>query len=289
MKEKTGLVMEGGAMRGLFTAAVNDVLMEEGIRLDGAIGVSAGATFGCNYVTNQPRRALRYCIKYRMDPRFCSIPSLLLTGDMYGAEFCYHTLPDKLDPVDHQAFLESGIPFYAVCTDIETGEPVYHLCRSLSGFELEWIRASASMPLASQIVRVSGRALLDGGITDSIPLRYFEEIGYKRNVVILTQPKSYRKQPNSLMPLIRMRYRAYPALIHAMARRHMVYNDQLRDVRRAEKAGRAFVIRPPYKLPVSHNSHSAAKLREVYAIGRETALKALPALRKFLAEDGGEA
>ena len=284
MNEKKGLVLEGGAMRGMFTGAVIDVLMDENIRLDGMIGVSAGATFGCNYVTHQPRRVLRYCLKYRMDPRFCSFLSLLLTGDMYGAKFCYHTLPERLDPVDHETFVSCGIPYWVVCTDVETGEAVYHHCKTLSGRELEWIRASASMPLASRIVRVGGRAMLDGGITDSIPLEFFRRQGYTKNVVVLTQPAGYQKSPNGMMPLVRKFYRAYPALIRAMEQRHTVYNAQVQAVLDAEKRGEAFIIRPPRTLPIKHTTHSAEKLRETYAIGRKAALAALPALKQFLAE-----
>lgn len=279
---KTGLVLEGGAMRGIFTAAVTDVLLENNIRLDGVAAVSAGATFGCNYISNQPRRALRYCIKYRLDPRFCSVLSLICTGDLFGAEFCYHTLPEKLDPFDNRRFVQSGIPFYIVTTDVETGKAVYHRCPVLREEELEWVRASASMPLASRIVRVGGHALLDGGITDSIPLQFMQQQGYARNVVVLTQPYGYQKPENSAMPAVRLMYHAYPKLVHAMARRHHVYNEQLQQVAAAEKAGTAFVIRPPRTLPVGHVTHSAARLREVYAIGRKTALKALPKLREFL-------
>ncbi len=281
--QKTGLVLEGGAMRGLFSAAVLDRLMEEDIRLDGMIGISAGATFGCNYVTHQPGRAYRYCMKYRHDPRFCSVPSLLLTGDMYGAEFCYHTLPERLDPVDNETFVSSGIPFYLAATDVDTGKAVYHLCKDIvSHDELEWVRACASMPLASQIVSVGGRRLLDGGITDSIPLKYFEYKGYRRNVVILTQPAGYRKQPNSMMPLIRRVYRNYPALIRAMERRHLVYNRQIEYVEAAASRGDVFLIRPETQLPVNHITHQAEKIRAVYEAGKKQADKQFPALMAFL-------
>lgn len=283
MTPKTGLILEGGAMRGMFTTGVIDVLMENEIRLDGMVGVSAGATFGCNYVTHQIRRPLRYCIKYAKDKRFCSAWSFVKTGDLYGAEFCYHTLPEELDPIDNGAFLRSGIPFYVVATDINTGKAVYHLCRTLNSHQdLEWIRASASMPLAARIVCVGGRELLDGGIADSIPLRFFESRGYRRNVIVLTQPLGYRKKPNSMLPAIRTRYRQYPELIAAMERRHLVYNRQLCQVAEAENAGRAFVIRPPEKLAIGHISHDPAEMRQVYALGRQTALKALPALTAFL-------
>ncbi|MBP0966909.1 MAG: patatin family protein [Oscillospiraceae bacterium] len=280
---QTGLVMEGGAMRGLFTAGVIDVFMEEGIRTDGVIGVSAGATFGCNYVTQQKGRPLRYCTRFCRDPRFCSTASLLLTGDMFGAEFCYHTIPEKLDPIDNETFLRSGIPFYIVCTDVNTGKAVYHQCKDmLSREELEWVRAGASMPLCSQIVKAGKYELLDGGIADSVPLKYFEYKGYARNIVILTQPADYVKQPNSTMPLVRTVYRKYPKLIRALERRHEIYNQQIAYVREAEQNGTAFVIRPPEKLPVSHLTHDPELMRTVYATGRRTAMAAIPALREFL-------
>ena len=282
MKQKLGLVLEGGAMRGLFTSGVLDVFLDEGITADGVIGVSAGATFGCNFLTKQKGRALRYCLRYINDPRFCSIPSLLLTGDMFGAEFCYHTIPEQLDPIDNETFQKCGVPFYIACTDVHTGRAVYHQCRDLLDREE---RACASMPLASQIVRAGSYEMLDGGISDSIPLKYFEYKGFRRNIVILTQPKDYVKQPASMMKLARTVYRKYPALICAMERRHIMYNRQTAHVREAEENGTAFVIRPPEKLPVSHVTHDPDKLRAVYAIGRETGLAVLPALRRFLAAE----
>ena len=286
MKQKTGLVMEGGAMRGLFTAGIIDVLMEQEIEADGVIGISAGATFGCNYLTKQIGRPLRYCVRFAKDPRFCSVSSLLTTGDMFGAKFCYETIPLELDIIDNDTFVRQNVPFYVAATDVHTGRAVYHQCRDvISPAELDWIRASASMPLASQIVRAGDYELLDGGIADSIPLKYMEYKGYARNIVILTQPLGYLKQPNSTMPLVRTVYRDYPALIRAMERRHIVYNRQLEYIAAAEAEGRAFVIRPPRRLPVSHITHSAERMREVYAIGRQTALTVLPELRTFLAEN----
>ena len=286
MKQKTGLVMEGGAMRGLFTAGIIDVLMEQEIEADGVIGISAGATFGCNYLTKQIGRPLRYCVRFAKDPRFCSVSSLLTTGDMFGAKFCYETIPLELDIIDNDTFVKQNVPFYVAATDVHTGRAVYHQCKDvISPAELDWSRASASMPLASQIVRAGNYELLDGGIADSIPLKYMEYKGYARNIVILTQPLGYLKQPNSTMPLVRTVYRDYPALIRAMERRHIVYNRQLEYIAAAEADGRAFVIRPPRRLPVSHITHSAERMREVYAIGRQTALTVLPALRTFLAEN----
>ncbi len=289
MKQKCGLVLEGGAMRGLFSAGVLDVFLENDIRTDSVFAVSAGATFGCNYLTNQKGRALRYCIKYAADPRFCSVASLLLTGDMYGAEFCYHTIPEQLDPIDNDTFLEKGIPFYIVCTDMQTGKAIYHRCADvISREELEWVRACASMPLASSIVHAGKYELLDGGIADSIPLKYAQYKGFEKNIVILTQPAGYQKQPNSLMPLVRSVYRNYPNFIRAMERRHLMYNRQLEAVAEAEANGLAFVIRPPQKLPVSHITHNPEIMREVYALGRQTAVRILPDLQAYLQASGND-
>ena len=146
---KTGLVMEGGAMRGLFTAGVIDVMMEKEIEFDGAIGVSAGAAFGCNYKSKQIGRALRYNINDCKDKRYCSMKSLITTGNLYGAEFCYHELPDKLDIFDCETFENNPMEFYLVCTDVLTGKPIYKKCEKADYDCLEWMRASASMPLAS--------------------------------------------------------------------------------------------------------------------------------------------
>ena len=178
---KTGLVLEGGAMRGMFTAGVLDVLMEHNIQLDGAIGVSAGAVFGCNYKSHQIGRTIRYNTEYCTDRRYASFGNLLRTGNLYSEQFCYHTVPEKLDPFDTEAFRENPMDFFVVCTDVRTGEPIYHKCRTGDAEDIRWMQASASMPLAAKIVKIGHYQLLDGGVADSIPVRFFESIGYKRN------------------------------------------------------------------------------------------------------------
>ena len=210
---KIGLVLEGGAMRGMYTAGVLDVLMENDIKVDGTIGVSAGACFGCNYKSRQIGRSIRYNLKYCRDPRYISIRSLLFSGDIYNAKFCYEELPARLDPFDEETYRENPVEFYATCTDVLTGEPVYKQCLKGDDTEIEWFRASASMPLVSRIVEADGIQMLDGGISDSIPLKYYQSIGYEKNLVILTRPEGYVKGPNKLMPLMRMRLRKYPNFI----------------------------------------------------------------------------
>ncbi|MBQ8182004.1 MAG: patatin family protein [Ruminococcus sp.] len=279
---KNGLVLEGGAMRGLFTAGIIDVFMENDIAFDGAVGVSAGAAFGCNYKSDQPRRVIRYNTRFCRDKRFCSVHSLIKTGDMFGAEFCYHEIPEKLDLFDFETYRNSPMKFYAVCTDVNTGMPVYHRCDTMNDTELEWIRASASMPMASRIVSVDGYNMLDGGISDSIPLKFMEKNGYERNVVILTQPRGYTKSKNSLLPLMKVVYRKYPALLKTIENRHIMYNNQLKYVRKAEKESRAYVIAPDEKLPVKRVEHDPEVLLEVYRIGRMAGMKHLASIRDFL-------
>ena len=279
---KTGLVLEGGAMRGMFTAGVLDVLMEHNIDVDGVIGVSAGATFGCNYKSRQIGRTIRYNMKYCNDPRYCSFRSLLKTGDLFGAEFCYHTLPEQLDLFDNETYEASPVEFYMVTTDVNTGEPVYYKCDKFDHEGLEWVRASASMPLVSRIVEVGGRQMLDGGISDSIPLSYFQSIGYEKNLVVLTQPRDYVKKENKLLPLMKLKLKNYPNLLETMKNRHTNYNDTLEYIRSEEQKGSILVLCPTEKLPIGRIEHHPERLKAVYDIGRNIALEHLEEIKNFL-------
>ena len=278
---KKGLVLEGGAMRGLFTAGVIDVMMEAKVEPDGLIGVSAGAAFGCNYKSRQPGRAIRYNKRFARDKRYSGLWSLLRSGDYFNAEFGYHIVPYKYDLFDVETFEQNPLEFFAVCTDVLTGQAVYHKIDHVNFEELEWLRASASMPLASRVVEVQGRKLLDGGVADSIPLEYFENIGYERNLVILTQPDGYVKEHNKLMPLMRIALRKYPKMIEALDNRHIMYNQQLVYVYQAESAGRALVIRPEAPLPIGHISHDPEEMQRIYDIGRETGKKYIERIKAF--------
>lgn len=279
---KIGLVMEGGAMRGLFTAGVIDVLMENQITFDGAIGVSAGAAFGCNFKSRQIGRVIRYNTKYCRDPRYGSFRSLLKTGDIYSKEFAYGELPNVLDPFDTKAFSENPMEFYVVATNIETGLPVYHKCETGTGEDMDWIQASASMPLVSHPVEIGGKLLLDGGMSDSVPLAYFQSIGYQKNVVILTRPEDYRKKKNKLMPVIRVRMHQYPNMIETLAYRHIMYNDEIAYIRKQKELGNTFIIEPREALHIGPVEHDPKELLRVYETGRKTAMEQLPALQAFL-------
>ena len=270
-------------MRGLWTAGVTDVMMEHDVWPDGLIGVSAGAAFGCNYKSRQAGRAIRYNTRFAKDSRYSGLRSLLTTGDYFNAQFGYHIVPYQYDLFDVEAFEQNPMVFTVVCTDVLTGKAVYHDMTHVDYDELEWLRASASMPLASKVVEVQGRKLLDGGVADSIPLSYNEQQGYDRNVVILTQPKGYRKEHNRLMPLIRLSLRKYPNMVKAMADRHLMYNRELDYVAQAEREGRCLVIRPDEKIPIGHISHDADEMRHVYELGRQVGERYIERIKEFYA------
>ena len=281
---KKGLVLEGGAMRGLFTAGIIDVMMEHGVWPDGLIGVSAGAAFGCNMKSRQVGRAIRYNKRFARDSRYSGVRSLLTTGDYFNAQFAYHVVPHEYDIFDNQAFEENPMEFVAVCTDVETGQAVYKRLDQCNEDTYDWIRASASMPLCSRVVCLEGYKLLDGGVSDSIPLEYAEQQGYERNVVILTQPLGYRKHHTRLMPLMRIGLRKYPRMVEAMDRRYLMYNHQLDYVAEAERQGRCLVIRPDEKLPIGHVSHDPEQMERVYQTGRQMGERKINEIKELLCE-----
>lgn len=280
---KTGLILEGGAMRGLFSAGAMDVLMEHGIEFDGAIGVSAGAAFGCNYKSRQPGRVIRYNTRFCKDPRFSGFRSLLRTGDLYGADFCYREMPEALDVFDTVAYNAHPMEFYVVCTDITTGKAVYHRCDKGDSESLQWMRASASMPLVSRVVEIGEHRLLDGGIADSIPLHYFESIGYEKNLLILTQPADYQKRKNPLLPLMKIALMRYPKVYEAMKIRHLRYNETLAYIRKREASGVALAIRPQAPLEIGRVEHDAGRMQQVYQCGRAAAEQQIEKIKSFFA------
>lgn len=283
---KTGLVLEGGAMRGMYTAGVLDAMMEHHIEVDGAIGVSAGATFGCNYKSKQIGRTIRYNMKYSRDPRYAGIRSLIKTGDLYGADFCYRQIPEKLDMFDVGTYQKNPMDFYVVATDINTGKPVYHLCSKGDREDIEWYRASASMPLVSRIVRIDGKELLDGGISDSIPIYKFREMGYEKNIVILTRHHGYQKKKSGALPIIRLKMRKkYPALVRSIENRHEVYNRTLNDLMEMEKRGEVYIIQPKKPIKIRRTEKNPKKLKALYDTGYQEGLRHLESLKKFIETD----
>lgn len=279
---RTGLIMEGGAMRGMFTAGVLDVMMKHKIEFDTAIGVSAGAVFGCNFKSGQPGRVIRYNAAYCTNPHYAGLRTLVKTGDIFGEKFCYHDIPDYLDPFDYRAYRDNPLEFHVVATEVKTGKAVYHRVDACDREGLLWLRASASMPVVSNIVKIGSYELLDGGIGDSLPVRYLEELGCDRNVLIATRPLGYRKGPNRAISLARTRLYRYPNMIAAMKQRHMHYNEALEYALEREKAGGLFVIRPSRTIDVSPVEHSRQKLLAAYGMGREAMNSRLRELQEFL-------
>lgn len=280
--DATGVVFEGGGMRGLFTAGVIDVWMERGITATAAVGVSAGATFGCNFKSLQIGRPRRYNERFCADPRYASLRNLLTTGDLYSRDFAYGELPWEIDPFDLAAFERNPMRFYTVSTDLATGGAVYHELTGSGAEVIEWIRSSASIPVLARPVELDGMRLLDGGVADSIPLDWMLAQGFAKTVVVLTQPAGYQKEPNSLMPLLRLWFRRYPRFVAALADRHERYNATLDKIARLEREGRIFVVRPSASVKTPAMVRDPALLEEIYQRGRADALAALPALEAYL-------
>ena len=278
---KTGIVLEGGGMRGLYSAGILDVLMEHGIEVDGLVGVSAGAVFGGNYKSKQIGRAITYNKKVCKDPRYGTFRSLFKTGDLFDVDFCYRIIPEEISPVDTVTYASNPLEFYVTCTDVETGEAVYHKSVDMKE-SLEWVRASASMPLVSKIVEIDGKGYLDGGIAESIPIDFMRQQGFDKNIVVLTRPRGYKKSKNKLVWLARIILRKYPAVIHDMKTRHIGYNERLCQLVSLEEKGEVLLFYPDQSAMISRTESNPEKLQMCYDAGRRDALERLDEIRKFV-------
>ena len=281
---KKGLVLEGGAMRGLFTAGVIDALLEHNIEFDGAVGVSAGAAFGVNYKSRQIGRSLRYNLRFAGNPRYASWKSWLRSGNLYGANFCYHLIPDELDKFDKKEFIQNPMEFWSVSTDASTGEANYHLLTDCGYLDLEWVRASASIPFFANPVAIHGHFYFDGGVSDSIPIRFAQK-HYDKNVIITTQPKEYRKAADRLWPIEKIVLRKYPNVLKKVKTRSQDYNNCLDYIEKEEIAGSVFVIRPPEALDIGTIETNKDNIKRVYNIGYYEAERQLEKLVEFLREE----
>ena len=281
--KKFGIVMEGGGMRGLYTAGVIDVLMENDIYADSAVGVSAGAVFGCNYKSEQIGRVRRYNKKYCKDKRLASIRNWITTGDIYSKEFGYNELPWKLDIFDRGTYKDNPMKFTVVCTDINTGKPVYHQCPNGDVEDIEWMRASASIPVVSRPVKLGGKQLLDGGVSDPIPVEWMLKQGYEKNIVVLTRDINYRKTATPrMMMFLKAVLHKYPALLEDLEKRHIHYNETLEKLGSLEKAGRVHIIRPSQPVKAAMIERDADNLERIYQMGRSDMEKDLEQLRAYL-------
>ncbi|MBQ9988791.1 MAG: patatin family protein [Clostridia bacterium] len=276
----TGLVLEGGAMRGMYSAGVLDVWMEHNVKFDVIVGVSAGALFGVNYLSGQKGRVIRYNKRFNGDKNYIGLRPLLREGNIINTEYAYHTVPHTLDVFDDAAFQASGVPFYAVVTNIETGEAEY--IRLTSVFEqMDVLRASGSMPFVSKPVEIGGRLYLDGGIADSIPFRHLQTLGCNKIVAVLTREPGYIKKPMS-PALIRLKYGKNTPLAQNLIRRHESYNSASGALQALENAGGAFAVRPQTALSIGRIEKKPQKLQSIYDLGRADGEKSLDALFAYM-------
>lgn len=280
--ERRGLVLEGGGMRGVFTAGVLDYFIEKGIEFDTCIGVSAGSCLACSYLSKQLKRGYRTVTDYLDDPRYCGVKSYIKTGDYFGAEMLYKTIPDELDLYDYEAFDKSTTEFYAVVTNCGTGEAEYKRIRDMHK-GIGYVRASSSLPLLSRTVWIGKKPYLDGGIADSIPIKKSESLGNKKNVVVLTRDREYRKKKNQMMAAMKLRYgREFPKLVERMENRHTEYNATLDYLYQQEKEGKVFLLQPPAPVTIGRLEKNREKLEALYRQGYETAEKSEAALLRYL-------
>lgn len=278
---KTGLVLEGGAMRGVYTAGVLDVFMENDISFDGIIGVSAGALFGVNLLSKQKGRVIRYSKRFNGDKNYMGLRPLLKTGNIIDTQYAYYKVPLELDIFDNETYMASGVPFYAVTTNMETGEAEYIQIKDV--FEqMETLRASASMPFVSKPVALDGKWYLDGAVADSIPFEKFFEMGYDRLVIVLTKDADYVKSPVSPFMTRAVYGKKYAAFEQKLRNRHNNYNGCMERIRAAEKEGRIFVIRPTQKVSIKRTEKDPKKMQDMYELGVRDANDALDRLTAYI-------
>lgn len=277
---KVGLVLEGGGMRGLYTAGVLDAFLDAGIKVDGLVSVSAGALFGVNFLSGQRGRALRYNKRFIRDKNYISLLSWLKTGNMVNREMAYYKIPMELDIFDQEAFAKSGVPFYVTVTNLETGQAEYPKIDHVFD-QMEYLRASSALPLVSKIVEIDGKKYLDGGLTDSIPVDFAKSLGFDKLIVILTQPLDYRKKPSS-GKLYRLFYKDYPKFVEVASKRYQHYNEAVEKIIQMEETGEVYVIRPDQALEVGRLERDPDKLEAVYEIGIRDGQATLPGLKEYL-------
>ena len=280
---KVGLVLEGGSMRGLYTAGVLDIMMDHNIEIDTIVGTSAGALFEPNYFSKQRGRTIRYNKRFCKDYRYISLLSFLLTGNVVNKKFAYNKVPLKLDKFDNETFMKSGKEFYCTATNIKTGEAEYFEIKDTYK-QIEELRASSAVPIMTRPVEINGELYLDGGISDSIPINKCLELGCDKIIVILTQPESYEKKPLSSkkVKFINMEFKKYPNLINRMMNRHNEYNKTLKYLKELERQGKVLIIRPSEKLDIKLIERNPNKLESIYQIGINDANKKIKKIKKYL-------
>lgn len=280
---EAGLVVEGGGMRGVYTAGVLDYFMEKNLYFDDCYGVSAGACHISSYVSKQIGRSIKVTLDYINDKRYCSVNSLIKTGDMFGVEMLYDLIPNKLELYDYDTFNKFKGNFYSVVTNCKTGKAEYIKIKDMKK-DIIAVRASSSLPLLSRIVEINGKEYLDGGITDSIPIKKSIKDGHKKNVVILTRDKTYRKSKPKFLSFFKLKYKKYPNLVKAIENRYKMYNETLDFIEEEKAKNKVFIIQPKLPVKISRIEKDKDKLKELYDQGYEDAKEIYEDLMKFLEE-----
>lgn len=284
--KKTILVCEGGSLRGMYTSGVLDTCMEESIKIDAILGVSAGALFTPNYFSNQKGRALRYSKRFCNDKRNMSLRNFLFTGNLVSKQFAYYDITLKHDIFDNETFIKNNTGFYAVCTNVETGKAEYLEMHDIVK-EMEILRATAAIPFVSRMVKLNGKKYLDGGVGDSIPVIKAKEMGYDHIIVVLTRDESYRKAPLSkgMEYLLKLRYWNYPKFIESMMNRHERYNQTLKQIQTMKENDEIFVISPSSPIHMHTIERDPNKLQEVYDLGVKDCQAHMIQLKQYLHQD----
>ncbi len=280
---QAGLILEGGGMKGVYTAGVIDFFLDKGISFSSVYGVSAGACSMCSYLSGQRGRARDICIDYLNTDSYCSLKSLLTTGDLFNVEMNYHLVPEYLNPYDYDAFNRYKGKAYSVATDIVTGRPVYFRIRDMKK-DLVKIRASASLPLVSRNVKIRGGLYLDGGLSDSIPIRRSVLDGNGKNVVVMTKETGFVRKPVGRLTLwlTKIWYWRYPRVAELTRSRYLHYNEDTAYIERLRKSGKVFVIRPKKTCGVKRLEKNAEKLKQLYSQGYQDAADSYEKLLQFL-------
>lgn len=282
---KTALVLEGGGLRGVYTEGVLDALMHGGWQADYVVGVSAGANNGIYYVAGQPGDALDSVIHYVGDKRYLSLENFIRTHSVFGMDFIFHEIPERLVPLDFDRVQASSCQFEAGVTDVFTGRAVYFDKTHLADRDTTILRASCSMPGFAPMVPYQSGLYLDGGAADPIPLERALAVGCDRAIVIRTRPRTYLKGPERGSQLYTRLFRQYPALIACLNRRHLVYNASIRLCDDLEAQGRALIIAPDAHLDMGRFEKNRDKLLAAYRQGLSDGERALPQIRALCAAD----
>ena len=267
---QSGLILEGGGMRGVFTSGVLDCFMDHGIRFPYTIGVSAGACNGLSYMSGQRGRAKYSNIDMLDKYHFIGLKHLITKGNIMDFDLMFHEFPERIIPYDYEAYAKCTEEYEMVTTNCHTGKACYYNEKHNPPRIIEIVKASSSLPFVCPIAYVDGTPMLDGGIADSIPLLRARELGYNNNVVVLTRNKGYRKEdkPSKVPALF---YRKYPLLRNAIAARNMMYNRQIELVEELEDKGQLIVIRPTQPITVSRMEKDTSKLLDFYNQGYQAA------------------